>query len=165
MKNLHSTAARWLAVTVSCALALLVQSSAHATTATPYFTNLVTELQARSTALTGTTNKLAKTQKKAIDAALKSITTAHGTTVVAAIVVAHDVAKAVMVTATKNVTLAPMDSAPRRRAMALVIPTGVTPVRRVKIHPADFLRVVWAARDDDQKIIAYVRHCAGNDSV
>ena len=82
MKNLHSTAARWLAVTVSCALALLVQSSAHATTATPFFTNLVTELQARSTALTGTTNKLAKTQKKAIDAALKSITAAHGTTVV-----------------------------------------------------------------------------------
>ena len=65
-----------------------------------------------------------------------AMTEAHGTTVVAAIVVAHDVAKAVMVTATKNVTLAPMDSAPRRRAMALVIPTGVTPVRRVKIHPA-----------------------------
>ena len=37
--------------------------------------------------------------------------------------------------------------------------------QRVQIHPADFLRVVWAARDDDQKIIAYVRHCAGNDSV
>ena len=37
--------------------------------------------------------------------------------------------------------------------------------QRVKCHPADFLRVVWAARDDDQKIIAYVRHCALNDSV
>jgi len=32
--------------------------------------------------------------------------------------------------------------------------------KRVKCHPADFLRVVWAARDDDQKIIAYIRHCA-----
>ena len=78
MNNLRSTVARWLAVTVSCALALLAQSSAHATTATPYFTNLVSELQGRSTALTGTTNKLAKAQKKAIDAALKSISTAHG---------------------------------------------------------------------------------------
>ena len=93
MKNQHSTAARWLAMTVSCALALLVQSSAHATTATPYFTNLVTELQARSTALTGTTNKLAKTQKKAIDAALKSITTAHGTTVVDDLKLTSSVAK------------------------------------------------------------------------
>ena len=93
MKNLHSTAARWLAVTVSCALALLVQSSAHATTATPFFTNLVTELQARSTALTGTTNKLAKTQKKAIDAALKSITAAHGTTVVDDLKLTSTVAK------------------------------------------------------------------------
>ena len=37
--------------------------------------------------------------------------------------------------------------------------------KRVKIHPADFLRVVWAAHDDEQKIIAYVRHCATNDSV
>ena len=34
--------------------------------------------------------------------------------------------------------------------------------KRVKVHPADFLRVVWAARDDDQKIIAYVQHCIGN---
>jgi hypothetical protein len=25
------------------------------------------------------------------------------------------------------------------------------------IHPADFLRVVWAAGDDDQKILAYVK--------
>jgi len=37
-------------------------------------------LQARSTALTGTSNKIAKAQKKAIDAASKSITTAHGAT-------------------------------------------------------------------------------------
>ena len=93
MKNSHSTAARWVAVTVSCALALLAQSSAHATTATSYFTNLVTELQARSTALTGTNNKLAKTQKQAIDAALKSITTAHGTTVVDDLKLTSTVAK------------------------------------------------------------------------
>ena len=33
--------------------------------------------------------------------------------------------------------------------------------KRVKCHPADFLRVVWAAHDDDQKIIAYIRQCAG----
>jgi hypothetical protein len=25
------------------------------------------------------------------------------------------------------------------------------------IHPADFLRVVWAAGDDDQKVLAYVK--------
>jgi len=34
--------------------------------------------------------------------------------------------------------------------------------KRVKCHPADFLRVVWAARDDDQKIIAHIRQCAGS---
>ncbi len=28
---------------------------------------------------------------------------------------------------------------------------------RVNIHPADFLRAVWAAEDDDQKIIDYVK--------
>jgi hypothetical protein len=32
--------------------------------------------------------------------------------------------------------------------------------KRVNIHPADFLRVVWAARQDDQKIIEYVKQCA-----
>ena len=37
--------------------------------------------------------------------------------------------------------------------------------KRVKVHPADFLRVVWAAQGDDQKIIAYVRRCVSNDSV
>ena len=37
--------------------------------------------------------------------------------------------------------------------------------KSVKVHPADFLRVVWAAQGDDQKIIAYVRRCASNDSV
>ncbi len=29
-------------------------------------------------------------------------------------------------------------------------------LKKVNVHPADFLRVVWAARDDDQKIIDYV---------
>ncbi len=29
-----------------------------------------------------------------------------------------------------------------------------------EIHPADFLRTVWAAGDDDQRILAYVRECA-----
>ncbi|MEI8063079.1 MAG: DUF5069 domain-containing protein [Verrucomicrobiota bacterium] len=33
--------------------------------------------------------------------------------------------------------------------------------KRVKCHPADFLRVVWAAGGDDQKIITYIRQCAG----
>lgn len=28
------------------------------------------------------------------------------------------------------------------------------------IHPADFLRVVWAAGDDDARVAAYVRECA-----
>jgi hypothetical protein len=28
--------------------------------------------------------------------------------------------------------------------------------KKVNIHPADFLRVVWAARDDKQKVIDYV---------
>ena len=26
------------------------------------------------------------------------------------------------------------------------------------IHPADFLRVVWASNDDDQKVADYVKH-------
>jgi hypothetical protein len=30
-------------------------------------------------------------------------------------------------------------------------------LRSVNIHPADFLREVWAARDDDSKIIEYVK--------
>ncbi len=30
-------------------------------------------------------------------------------------------------------------------------------LQKVNIHPADFLRVVWSARDDDQKIIDYVK--------
>jgi hypothetical protein len=29
-------------------------------------------------------------------------------------------------------------------------------LKKVDIHPADFLREVWAARDDDRKIIEYV---------
>ncbi len=33
-------------------------------------------------------------------------------------------------------------------------------LKKVNIHPADFLRFVWSARDDDQKIIAYVQRCA-----
>ena len=32
------------------------------------------------------------------------------------------------------------------------------------IHPADFLRVVWAAGDSDPKIYDYVRQCALNSS-
>jgi hypothetical protein len=33
-------------------------------------------------------------------------------------------------------------------------------LQSVNIHPADFLRHVWAARDDDQQIIAYVQQRA-----
>ena len=33
-------------------------------------------------------------------------------------------------------------------------------LKKVNIHPADFLRFVWSARDDDQKIIEYVKRCA-----
>jgi len=33
-------------------------------------------------------------------------------------------------------------------------------LRKVNVHPADFLREVWAARDDDQKIIEYVKQCS-----
>jgi len=29
-------------------------------------------------------------------------------------------------------------------------------LKKVNIHPADFLRYVWAAHDDDQKIVGYV---------
>ena len=32
---------------------------------------------------------------------------------------------------------------------------------KVNIHPADFLREVWAAHDDDRKIIDYVKRQAG----
>ena len=28
---------------------------------------------------------------------------------------------------------------------------------KIDIHPADFLRVVWAAGDDDQKVLQYVK--------
>jgi len=81
MTHYRCASGRWLAVTVAGILGLLLQSSTHAATATSYFTNLVAQLQARSTALTGTTDKVAKTQKKAIDAAIKSITSAHDMTV------------------------------------------------------------------------------------
>lgn len=33
-------------------------------------------------------------------------------------------------------------------------------LKKVNIHPADFLREVWAARDDDQRIIDYVKQCS-----
>ena len=33
-------------------------------------------------------------------------------------------------------------------------------LKGVNIHPADFLREVWAARDDDQKIVDYVQRHA-----
>jgi hypothetical protein len=33
--------------------------------------------------------------------------------------------------------------------------------KRANIHPADFLRVVWAAGEDDRKIIEYVKQCSG----
>lgn len=34
-------------------------------------------------------------------------------------------------------------------------------LKKVNIHPSDFLRYVWAARDDDRKIIDYVKQAAG----
>ena len=38
-------------------------------------------------------------------------------------------------------------------------------LKRVDIHPADFLRAVWWAHDDDEKIIGYVRqHADGLDN-
>ena len=84
---------RWLAGTIVGILTLSLQGSVHAATATPYFTNLVSELQARSTALTGVTSKTAKDQKKAIDAALKSIATAHGLALTDDLKLASTVAK------------------------------------------------------------------------
>jgi hypothetical protein len=33
-------------------------------------------------------------------------------------------------------------------------------LRKVNIHPADFLRHVWAAREDEGKIVEYVRRAA-----
>jgi hypothetical protein len=33
-------------------------------------------------------------------------------------------------------------------------------LQSVDVHPADFLRVVWWAGDDDQKVIGYVQQCA-----
>ncbi len=33
-------------------------------------------------------------------------------------------------------------------------------LKKVNIHPSDFLRYVWAARDDDRKIIDYVKKVA-----
>ena len=37
--------------------------------------------------------------------------------------------------------------------------------KRVGVHPADFLRIVWAAGAEDQKIIAYVQHSVSKISV
>jgi hypothetical protein len=37
-------------------------------------------------------------------------------------------------------------------------------LRGVNVHPADFLRAVWAARDDDQRIVEYVRAHATRSS-
>ena len=34
-------------------------------------------------------------------------------------------------------------------------------LKTVNVDLADFLRVVWAAGDDDQKVIEYVLHCSG----
>ena len=34
-------------------------------------------------------------------------------------------------------------------------------LKSVNVHPADFLRVVWAAGDDRQKIVEYVKAAAG----
>lgn len=33
-------------------------------------------------------------------------------------------------------------------------------LRPVNIHPADFLREVWAAGDDDERVLRFVRRCA-----
>ena len=33
-------------------------------------------------------------------------------------------------------------------------------LKKVNIDPSDFLRVVWAAREDDHKIIEYVKQCS-----
>lgn len=33
-------------------------------------------------------------------------------------------------------------------------------LKSVNIHPADFLRAVWAAHDDEQKIVDYVKQCS-----
>jgi len=35
-------------------------------------------------------------------------------------------------------------------------------LRKVQIHPADFLRVVWSAREDDDKVVQYVKQQAGS---
>ncbi|MDB6028134.1 MAG: hypothetical protein JWM68_4357 [Verrucomicrobiales bacterium] len=32
-------------------------------------------------------------------------------------------------------------------------------LKSVNVEPADFLRVVWSAGDDNQKVIDYVRQC------
>ncbi|MBC8002657.1 MAG: DUF5069 domain-containing protein, partial [Opitutaceae bacterium] len=34
-------------------------------------------------------------------------------------------------------------------------------LKSVNVHPADFLRVVWAAGDDKQKVVDYVKASAG----
>ncbi len=33
-------------------------------------------------------------------------------------------------------------------------------LKKLNIQPTDFLRVVWAARDDDRTIIDYVKQCS-----
>ena len=126
MKNLHLTAARWLALTVGCALALLAQSSAHATTVTPYFTNLVSELHSRSTALTGTTDKVAKAQKKTIDSALQSIATAHGLALTDDLKLASTVTKSLAKSFASEFTPAGVPTPPGTHALGKLTSTLVS---------------------------------------
>jgi hypothetical protein len=37
-------------------------------------------------------------------------------------------------------------------------------LREHNLHPADFLRAVWASHGDDQKVLAFVRKVDGRQS-
>jgi hypothetical protein len=66
-----SFAFRWLAIAVVAGAFVFQTSTAKATPFTPYFDDLIVELQSRSAALSNSTDKVQIKQKKAVDKCLK----------------------------------------------------------------------------------------------
>ena len=160
MKNYYSKTPRWLAVILSSALALCFQSSTHATTATPYFTNLVSELQGRSTALTGTTNKLAKTEKKAIDAALKSISTAHGLALTDDLKLASTVTKGLAKSFASEFAPAGVPTPPGTRALGKLTSTLVSNLAQEVTADLNDLNTQISALPDGAKKTGFEKSAA-----
>ena len=89
---------QWLGAVVVAVSTVTLATASPAATFTTEFTSLVTELHARATALTGTTNKLAKAQLKVINANGLAVTTANDPTLAADLKLIGKVAKALQTT-------------------------------------------------------------------